>query len=109
LLERVKAKSTHGQLNRPECKPTALSSEVIIVTRAHTSSVFFSQQTCGFEYTSKLQRMFQDIGVSKDLNERFRTHLSNTTPLDIDFSIQVLCSGSWPFQQSITFRLPVEV
>jgi cullin 1 len=27
----------------------------------------FFQQACGFEYTSKLQRMFQDIGVSKTL------------------------------------------
>ncbi|GLH00125.1 uncharacterized protein GBIM_06577, partial [Gryllus bimaculatus] len=65
---------------------------------------------CGFEYTSKLQRMFQDIGVSKDLNEAFRKHLVNSNePLDIDFSIQVLSSGSWPFQQSFTFSLPTEL
>lgn len=52
----------------------------------------------------------QDIGVSKDLNEQFRTHLINSAePLDIDFSIQVLSSGSWPFQQSFTFSLPTEV
>lgn len=53
------------------------------------------QQACGFEYTSKLQRMFQDIGVSKDLNERFREHLKNLatqeSPFSMDFSIQVLC------------------
>jgi len=36
------------------------------------------QQACGFEYTSKLQRMFQDVGVSKDLNEQFRNHLMNS-------------------------------
>ena len=35
--------------------------------------------------------MFQDIGVSKDLNENFKRHLTNSgEPLDIDFSIQVL-------------------
>uniref|UniRef100_A0A668UU20 Cullin-1 n=1 Tax=Oreochromis aureus TaxID=47969 RepID=A0A668UU20_OREAU len=66
-------------------------------------------QACGFEYTSKLQRMFQDIGVSKDLNEQFKKHLTNSEPLDLDFSIQVLSSGSWPFQQSCTFALPSEV
>uniref|UniRef100_A0A9J7ZP58 Cullin-1 n=1 Tax=Cyprinus carpio carpio TaxID=630221 RepID=A0A9J7ZP58_CYPCA len=66
-------------------------------------------QACGFEYTSKLQRMFQDIGVSKDLNEQFKKHLSNSEPLDLDFSIQVLSSGSWPFQQSCTFALPSEL
>lgn len=43
---------------------------------------FKMQQACGFEYTSKLQRMFQDIGVSKDLNEQFKKHLTNSEPLD---------------------------
>jgi len=68
------------------------------------------KQACGFEYTSKLQRMFQDIGVSKDLNESFRGHLANSNePLAIDFHIQVLSSGSWPFQQSCKFSLPSEL
>ena len=30
-------------------------------------------------------------------------------PASVDFSIQVLSSGSWPFQQSCTFALPSEV
>lgn len=77
---------------------------------AEASMISKLKQACGFEYTSKLQRMFQDIGVSKDLNEAFRRHLINSAePLDIDFSIQVLSSGSWPFQQSCTFSLPTEV
>eukprot|EP00118_Oscarella_pearsei_P019229 m.203404 g.203404 ORF g.203404 m.203404 type:complete len:770 (+) comp39621_c2_seq32:138-2447(+) len=67
------------------------------------------KQMCGFEYTSKLQRMFQDIGVSKSLNDRFKAHLQKTEPLEVDFSIQVLSSGSWPFQQSIPIALPVEL
>merc|ERR1719462_757758 len=68
------------------------------------------KQACGFEYTSKLQRMFQDIGVSKDLNDKFKKHLGNSgEPMDIDFSIQVLSSGSWPFQQSCVFSLPAEL
>lgn len=77
---------------------------------AEASMISKLKQACGFEYTSKLQRMFQDIGVSKDLNETFRKHLANSyEPLDIDFSIQVLSSGSWPFQQSFTFSLPSEL
>lgn len=68
------------------------------------------KQSCGFEYTSKLQRMFQDVGVSKDLNEQFRAHVNaSESPLDIDFSIQVLSAGSWPFAQSTTFTLPLEL
>lgn len=77
---------------------------------AEASMISKLKQACGFEYTSKLQRMFQDIGVSKDLNDQFRTHLQNSNELlDIDFSIQVLSSGSWPFQQSFNFSLPTEL
>ncbi|KAM5158283.1 cullin-1 [Mantella aurantiaca] len=75
---------------------------------AEASMISKLKQACGFEYTSKLQRMFQDIGVSKDLNEQFKKHLTNSEPLDLDFSIQVLSSGSWPFQQFCTFALPSE-
>lgn len=77
---------------------------------AEASMISKLKQACGFEYTSKLQRMFQDVGVSKDLNEQFRKHLNNSNePLDIDFQIQVLSSGSWPFQQSCVFSLPTEL
>ncbi|XP_048579613.1 cullin-1 [Nematostella vectensis] len=76
---------------------------------AEASMISKLKQACGFEYTSKLQRMFQDIGVSKDLNDKFKAHLANTGSLDLDFTIQVLSSGSWPFQQSWTFSLPAEM
>ncbi|ESO08766.1 hypothetical protein HELRODRAFT_109814 [Helobdella robusta] len=77
---------------------------------AEASMISKLKQACGYEYTSKLQRMYQDIGVSKDLNESFRQHLeSNNESLDIDLFIQVLSSGSWPFQQSTLFSLPLEL
>ena len=56
--------------------------------------------------------ILKDIGLSKDLNEIFKVHLAEMPrqlPLDIDFNIQVLSSGSWPFQQSFNFSLPTEV
>ncbi|KAJ8306967.1 hypothetical protein KUTeg_015051 [Tegillarca granosa] len=78
---------------------------------AEASMISKLKQACGFEYTSKLQRMFQDISVSKELNDQFKEHLKKSTEdqLDIDFSIQVLSSGSWPFQQSCSFSLPQEL
>ncbi|XP_055385640.1 cullin-1 [Condylostylus longicornis] len=77
---------------------------------AEASMISKLKQACGYEYTIKLQRMFQDIGVSKDLNEKFREHLKSTnSPMEIDFSIQVLSSGSWPFNQSFSFSLPSEL
>ena len=77
---------------------------------AEASMISKLKQACGWEYTSKLQKMFQDIGVSKDLNENFKTHLDNSMEsLDMDFSIQVLSSGSWPFHQSWIFSLPPQL
>ncbi len=57
---------------------------------AEASMISKLKLACGFEYTNKFQRMFQDVGVSKDLNQSFCTHLSKSNePLDIDFQIQV--------------------
>ncbi|WAR04960.1 CUL1-like protein [Mya arenaria] len=56
---------------------------------AEASMISKLKQACGFEYTSKLQRMFQDISVSKELNDSFKTHLTQSgDKLDVDFSIQ---------------------
>lgn len=77
---------------------------------AEASMISKLKQACGYEYTVKLQRMFQDTGISKDLNEKFKEHLKSTnSPMEIDFSIQVLSSGSWPFNQSCSFSLPSEL
>lgn len=79
---------------------------------AEASMISKLKQACGFEYTSKLQRMFQDIGLSKDLNEKYKSHLKEShAQLNsaIDFSIQVLSSGSWPFVQSTPFILPSDL
>ena len=54
---------------------------------AEASMISKLKQACGFEYTSKLQRMFQDIGVSKDLNEQFKKHLTNSEPLDCEYPL----------------------
>ncbi|XP_065666149.1 cullin-1 isoform X2 [Hydra vulgaris] len=67
------------------------------------------REMCGYEYTNKLQRMFQDMNVSKDLNDKFKRHVSSQENGEVDFSIQVLSSGAWPFQQSPIFTLPSEL
>jgi cullin 1 len=77
---------------------------------AEASMISKLKQACGFEYTNKLQLMFKDIGLSKDLNEGFKNHLANSNEsLDTDFQIQVLSSGSWPFKQVCTLQLPSEL
>lgn len=53
--------------------------------------------------------------MSKDLNEEFkgwmalRNENSSSKEPRIDFQIQVLSSGSWPFTQGVEFALPSEV
>ena len=42
---------------------------------AEASMIGKLKEACGFEYTSKLSRMFTDMGLSKDLNKSFRERI----------------------------------
>ncbi|CAF1052407.1 unnamed protein product [Rotaria sp. Silwood1] len=66
--------------------------------------------TCGFEYASKLQRMFQDIRLSTSLIKEYKTYCENKQSIRIfDFSVMVLTSNSWPFTVPAMFNLPTEL
>jgi len=69
------------------------------------------KSTCGYEYTSKLQRMFTDMSLSRDLLDRFKTYCTDKSmELGIDFSVLVLATGSWPLQPpSTNFSIPKEL
>eukprot|EP01112_Ceratiomyxa_fruticulosa_P003138 TRINITY_DN1351_c0_g4_i1.p1 TRINITY_DN1351_c0_g4~~TRINITY_DN1351_c0_g4_i1.p1 ORF type:complete len:768 (+),score=165.40 TRINITY_DN1351_c0_g4_i1:391-2694(+) len=73
------------------------------------------KSTCGYEYTSKLQRMFTDMSLSRELLERFKASLEGDESADstmggLDFSILVLATGSWPLQPpSTNFSIPLEL
>jgi len=61
---------------------------------AETSMIGKLKEACGFEYTNKLQRMFQDMQISKDLNDNYKEWMEkNLDPEDlaqaVDFSVQV--------------------
>lgn len=74
---------------------------------AEASMISKLKAACGSLYTSKLQKMFQDMAVNSDLNVRFTAHLKDSnTNLDVDFHVDVLTHGSWPFQQMPLFALP---
>ncbi|XP_022667361.1 cullin-1-like isoform X2 [Varroa destructor] len=80
---------------------------------AEASMLTKLKTACGYEYTSKLQRMLQDATISKDLIPQFKEHIQTSTkdnPLQIDFSVQVLSSGLWPFpHQKYEFTLPASL
>ncbi|XP_064456504.1 cullin-2-like [Ornithodoros turicata] len=70
------------------------------------------KQACGYEFTSKLHRMFTDMNVSADLNGKFNTYLkAGEIDLGINFSIYVLQAGAWPLGQSAIspFAIPQQL
>ncbi|KAI0132718.1 Cullin family protein [Xylariales sp. AK1849] len=79
---------------------------------AETSMISKLKEACGFEYTNKLQRMFQDMQVSKDLNDGFKEHTKSLEldkqPLDSSYSI--LGTSFWPLTPPNTqFTPPAEI
>lgn len=87
---------------------SAEDAERMMITRLKTDS--------GFQFTSKLESMFRDIKVSETAMESFkeqvRTEKENTgkDPLgNIDLSVSVLTTGSWPTQQQYTCTLPPQL
>ncbi|CAF3140963.1 unnamed protein product, partial [Rotaria sp. Silwood2] len=65
---------------------------------------------CGFDYTSELQQMFQDIRISKSLTDQYQTYCERNNFHDIvDFSVMVLKTNSWPFSAPRNFVLPIEL
>lgn len=68
---------------------------------AEMSMISKLKEACGYEYTSKLQRMHQDIVVvSRDQNSRFREQLEKDgDSLNYDLYVQILTHGSWPITQ----------
>ncbi|PNF25320.1 Cullin-2 [Cryptotermes secundus] len=70
------------------------------------------KQACGYEFTNKLHRMFTDMSVSSDLNNKFNSFLKlDNIDLGISFSIYILQAGAWPLgQNSVTpFAVPQEL
>ncbi|KAI6198055.1 hypothetical protein M3Y94_01299700 [Aphelenchoides besseyi] len=71
-------------------------SESIMITKL--------KQVCGFEYTSKLQRMFTDSNLSRDITDLFKK--SDEGKNCIDMSVMVLTTGVWPMTSTIQFEIP---
>ena len=80
-----------------------------------TSMISKLKEACGFEYTNKLQRMFQDIQISKDLNASYKDYQDKVLDDDdrkriVDAHFQVLGTGFWPLNPPTTaFSAPPEI
>lgn len=65
------------------------------------------QQVCGYEYTSKLHRMFTDMAVSSDLTAKFSDYLSVNIDrqLSHNFFINVLAVSISFLTNTVSFIL----
>lgn len=78
---------------------------------AETSMISKLKEACGFEYTNKLQRMFQDIQISKDLNSNYNDWQGKALDDDdmkkaVDSNYHVLGTGFWPLTPPTTAFIP---
>jgi cullin 1 len=77
---------------------------------AETSMISKLKEACGFEYTNRLQRMFQDMQISKDLNAGFKEHVQALEGTSLDGQYAILGTGFWPLSApTTTFAPPPEI
>lgn len=69
------------------------------------------KQECGGGFTSKLEGMFKDMELSKDINVAFKQHFhaitQNMEPLDM--TVNILTMGYWPTYQAMEVTLPEQM
>merc|ERR1712170_327437 len=67
---------------------------------------------CGAGFTSKLEGMFRDMELSKDINAAFKQHmdhLPNSAEYKIDLTVSVLSMAYWPTYQPMEVNIPGEL
>lgn len=69
------------------------------------------KQECGGGFTSKLEGMFKDMELSKDINIAFRQHIEATETINIgiDLTVNILTMGYWPTYPVLEVNLPAEL
>lgn len=78
---------------------------------AERSFISKLKKECGFQFTSKLESMFNDMRISEETNVKFK-HFLRSQPKDIgdiEFFINILTTGSWPQYQIVDCVLPPEL
>ncbi|TYH67322.1 hypothetical protein ES332_D06G181300v1 [Gossypium tomentosum] len=84
-------------------KSASIDAEKSMITKLKTE--------CGSQFTNKLEGMFKDIELSKEINESFKQSSQARTklPSGIEMSVHVLTTGYWPTYPPMGVRLPHEL
>lgn len=66
------------------------------------------KQECGGGFTSKLEGMFKDMELSKDMNISFKQHMANVDIeyTKIDLTVHILTMGYWPTYPLMEVTMP---
>ncbi|WVQ84971.1 hypothetical protein IAT38_007135 [Cryptococcus sp. DSM 104549] len=78
---------------------------------AESSMITKLKELSGFDFTTKLSKMFTDVELSRDLTERFKEkERAKGNASEIDFNCLVLGSNCWPLQpQQTDYAVPREI
>ncbi|XP_059317802.1 cullin-4 [Lycium ferocissimum] len=78
---------------------------------AEKSMISKLKTECGSQFTNKLEGMFKDIELSKEINESFKqsSQARKKLPTGIEMSVHVLTTGYWPTYPPMDVRLPHEL
>eukprot|EP00736_Rhodelphis_marinus_P010004 Rmarinus@m.9311 len=64
------------------------------------------KEECGSHFTQKIDNMFNDIKISRDLSQDFKEYASKKEFNGVDLSVTVLTTGSWPSPVQCSIRVP---
>uniref|UniRef100_A0A672NT47 Cullin-4B-like n=1 Tax=Sinocyclocheilus grahami TaxID=75366 RepID=A0A672NT47_SINGR len=65
---------------------------------------------CGAAFTSKLEGMFKDMELSKDIMVQFKQHIQcQNIPGNIELTVNILTMGYWPTYVPMEVHLPPEM
>ncbi|XP_075976707.1 cullin 4 isoform X1 [Anticarsia gemmatalis] len=68
------------------------------------------KQECGGGFTCKLEGMFKDMELSKDINITYKQHLqASQEGGGLELSVYILTMGFWPTYPPVEVRLPSEL
>ncbi|KAI5679051.1 hypothetical protein M9H77_10001 [Catharanthus roseus] len=76
---------------------------------AERSLIVKLKTECGYQFTSKLEGMFTDMKTSQDTMQGFYSNYGPELGDGPTLVVQVLTTGSWPTQPSVTCNLPAEM
>lgn len=69
------------------------------------------KQECGGGFTSKLEGMFKDMELSKDINVAFKQYVCNSVKdmVTLDMTVNILTMGYWPTYTPMDVTIPEQM